>query len=483
MFKSTIIEVLKTFSRQELKEFGLFIQSPFFNTNQSVIKLFDQIKKLYPEFDEEKSNKKLLFEKAFGKIEYDDSFMRMTAHRLLESAKEFLINKNLQRNSLLKETILLEELSLRELNNLMMKSINDLNKKFEKQTVKDAESYLAKYRLEYFKNEVKALDTKMITYKDTLDKDLMIEQKSLNTFFFISSLKFFQYFLNQKDFVVNAEGYPDFINNILDYLKLHSHYLNDPVLKVYYNLVLMLITKENEYFFELKKMLYENKDDIGYNEKYNLIALLRNFAQLKFIEGKEEFKTYMIDFLKFSIEQNILAPSPQSKFINEIRIMNIVWAGIQLKEPDRVEEFLKNFGDRIEPDKKQYVTAYGKACIEFERENFSKALENLANSGPIKNVIYKAAIKQLTLMIYYELKWFIPAAELSDAFAHFIRTDKLLPEMYITKCSLFINFYNRLLKLNDSNVKNIYELSELISELNSTSQSWLINKAQELKPK
>ncbi|MBK9331639.1 MAG: hypothetical protein IPM96_04340 [Ignavibacteria bacterium] len=95
-------------------------------------------------------------------------------------------------------------------------------------------------------------------------------------------------------------------------------------------------------------------------------------------------------------------------------------------------------------------------------------------------MIYKAAIKQLTLMIYYELKWFIPAAELFDAFAHFIRTDKLLPEMYITKCSLFINYFNRLLKLSDSNDKNNFELSELTSELNSTSQSWLIKKAQEL---
>jgi len=100
--------------------------------------------------------------------------------------------------------------------------------------------------LEYFKNDAKARDTKFITYKDTLDKDLMLEQKSLNIFSFISSLKFFQYFLNQKNFVVNAEGYPEFMNNILEYLKLNSDYLSVPALKVYHYLVLMLITKDDK---------------------------------------------------------------------------------------------------------------------------------------------------------------------------------------------------------------------------------------------
>ena len=52
MFNSALIETFKTFNKQELKDFSLFIQSPFFNTNQSVVKLFEQIRILYPEFDE-----------------------------------------------------------------------------------------------------------------------------------------------------------------------------------------------------------------------------------------------------------------------------------------------------------------------------------------------------------------------------------------------------------------------------------------------
>ena len=248
MFKSPIIKILKTFSKQDMKEFGLFVRSPFFNTNQSVIKLFEQIKKYHPEFDDKIQGKELLFEKTFGKIKYDDSFMRVTVFRLLELAKEFLIHRNLKRNDLLKDVILLDELNYCELYDVILRSISDLEKKTDKIKVRDDQLYFFKYRMEYFKNEVKAKDTKLITYKDALTEDLMLEQRNLNIYFFINSLKFFQFFLNQKDFVVNASGYPEFVNNVLEYLETNNEYLNVPTLKTYYLLIKLISKKDNKYF-------------------------------------------------------------------------------------------------------------------------------------------------------------------------------------------------------------------------------------------
>lgn len=480
MYKSVLIETIKSFSRQEIKEFGLFIQSPFFNTNQSVIKLYEQIKKHYPEFDQIQLDKKLLFEKAFGLVKYNDSFMRMTVYRLMELTKEFLISRNLKRNHFLKETLLLDELNIRELNNLMIKCVYDLDKKVEKQKAKEAETYFVKFRLEYYKNEVKARDTKMISHRDNLDKDLMLEQKSLNTFFFISSLKFFHYFLNQKNYVINTEGYPDFMDNILEYLKLNDEYLNVDALKVYYLLVQMLLNKDDKHFFELKQILFEDKDNLSHVDKYNIIAVLRNYGWQKYNEGKKEFIESVFDILKYSIKKNLLTFSPESKYINEARFTHIAWTGLKAKDFKWVEEFLKKYITKIEPGKRQYVMAFNAARLEFEKGNFSEALEHLGKSGAIKNVFYKASIKQLTLMIYYELNWLIPAADMLDAFRHFIRTDKLLPEIYKTQYNSFINYFSRLLKLNDKTGNNIYELNGLISELKSTSQIWLLNKVRDL---
>lgn len=52
--------------------------------------------------------------------------------------------------------------------------------------------------------------------------------------------------------------------------------------------------------------------------------------------------------------------------------------------------------------------------------------------------------------------------------------------MYKTQCTDFINFFNRLLKLNDKNKKSIYEKEKLISELKSAPLTWLLNKTLEI---
>ena len=483
MRNTALINTLRTFSKQEIKEFGLFIQSPFNNTNQSVIKMYRQIKILYPDFDEKYLDKILLFKKSFGKIKYDDGFMRMTVFRLMELAKEFLVHVNLQRNNLLKETLLMDELNNRELNELLIKNIQALDKKIDKQKVKEADTYFAKYKIEYFRNDIKSRDTKMITYKDKLNKDLMLEQKNLNTFFFMSSLKFFQYFLNQKSFVVNTEGYPDFINSILEYLKNNKDYLNVPAIKLYYYMTLLLLTEDDKYFFKLKKFLFEDIDVLSYFEKFNLIANLRNYAQRKFTEGHNEFKASVIEIIKFSIKKNILTTAERGKYISEMRFMVIVWTGIQTNELDWIDKFIKEYITKIEPDKRQYVFAYNKAVLEFTKNNYTEALEILGKSGSIKNAFYKAATKQLSLKIYYELKWFAPAYDLLDSYKHFIKTDKLLPEMYITNSNLFIKYYSKLLKIIESRGENKFVISKLISELKLTSLDWLLKKAEELQNK
>lgn len=480
MVKSNLTEVFNTFSKQEMKDFGIFIQSPFYNTNQSVIKLYEQLKKLYPDFDENELDRKILFEKAFGKIEYDDNFWRMTVFRIMELAKEFLIICNLGRNDKLKDSILLDELNFRELDNLLSKSVNELDKKIQKEKAKDADSHYSKFKLEYYRNDIKSRDTKMITYKDVLDNDLMKEQKYLNIYFIICSLKFFQYFLNQKNFVVNAGGYPDMIVELLEFIKNNPEYLNEPELKLYHGLVQLLMTKEEKYFFELKDKLFEDSDNLKINSKHNLVAVIRNYAQMKIHEGKMEYIDHAFEILKFSLDKEIITYSPLGKYMTETRFMSIVWSGLLLKKYDFTEKFINKYIEKIDPDIRQYVFAYNIAKLEFERGNYQKALEKIGESGNIKNVMYKAAVKQLYLMIYFELKLIVPASELLDSYRHFVKTDKLLPEIYKTQCNTFITYFGRLLKLTDLDKGNEFELQKLIKELKSSPQKWLLRKALEI---
>lgn len=73
--------------------------------------------------------------------------MRMTVFRLMELAKEFLVHVNLQRNNLLKETLLMDELNNRELNELLIKNIQALDKKLISKKLKRQIHILLNIRL------------------------------------------------------------------------------------------------------------------------------------------------------------------------------------------------------------------------------------------------------------------------------------------------------------------------------------------------
>ena len=218
---------------------------------------------------------------------------------------------------------------------------------------------------------------------------------------------------------------------------------------------------------------------MSYFEKFNLIANLRNYAQKKFNEGQSEFKTSVIEIIKFSIKKNILTTAEGGKYVSELRFMTIVWVGIVSNELNWIEKFIKEFINKIEPNKRQYVFAYNISILEFTKKNYTEALEILGKSGSIKNVFYKTAVKQLTLMIYYELKWYTPAFDLLDSYKHFIKTDKLLPEIYKSTSSIFIKYYSKLLKIIESTGDEKFVITKLISELKLTSQQWLLEKAEE----
>ena len=90
MIKSSLIEAFKTFSPKEIKEFAEFVSSPFFNKNINVIKLFELIRKNYPEFESAKIEKEKIFSKLFPGKPYKDSTLRLLMYYLYELVEKFL---------------------------------------------------------------------------------------------------------------------------------------------------------------------------------------------------------------------------------------------------------------------------------------------------------------------------------------------------------------------------------------------------------
>src|SRR6187399_2290666 len=94
MKNTSLIKILKTFSTAEIKEFGEFVRSGFFYKNESVIRLYDYIRKFHPEYDENKIEKENVHKKLFTGTKYNDGFLRKLIFNLTNLAETYMAYKN-----------------------------------------------------------------------------------------------------------------------------------------------------------------------------------------------------------------------------------------------------------------------------------------------------------------------------------------------------------------------------------------------------
>jgi hypothetical protein len=58
--KSKIIDILRTFSSKDVKRFRDFLESPFFNESENLVKLYNSLLEFYPDFEDENLTEEFL---------------------------------------------------------------------------------------------------------------------------------------------------------------------------------------------------------------------------------------------------------------------------------------------------------------------------------------------------------------------------------------------------------------------------------------
>ena len=111
MNNSSLLQLLKKFDKQQLKDFNNFVKSPFFNSNKALISLYEYIRKQYPQFEPAKLEKQFISKKIFGKAEYNDGFFRVLMSNLQTLAEEYLTYRGMLKEPHIKKKYLLSELN------------------------------------------------------------------------------------------------------------------------------------------------------------------------------------------------------------------------------------------------------------------------------------------------------------------------------------------------------------------------------------
>ncbi len=478
MKKSILIELLSKFSIKETKEFSEYISSPFFNKNQSIIKLYSYLRLQYPLFEKENIEKKAVFQRIFPNVKYNDGFMRTLIFGLCTLAENYLSYTRYKSSYFRDKTFLLYELNDRQVDRLLEKNIKSFSKKLDSVIIKDNEYYYDKYNFEnekylfYFRKKPDVFE-KII--KET-DLTGMIDYMTCS---YISTIigdytRLFN-LKNIYEFDFDFSKFEKFYNIIKD-----ERYNSIPcVIVSYYELMLFIKNDDLTVFYELKKLLGEYEHVLDKDHVYNIYVNLINYCNRNIRNGHQELQREVFEIYKQGLESKIL---PYHGTVHFRFYTTVAETALNLSEFEWTQNFINNYKDHLPEDIRENTFNYANAMYEFAAGNFGKSLEILSRIS-YNDVYHKIKCKCLLAMLYYELRYNDQLLSHIDSFNHFIINDRFLNKERKKNYSNFIRFVKKIERIRQYTlIENAEELKKKINaDIKLYYKDWLLKKIAEIK--
>jgi len=487
MIQNKSIQILKTSSKEELKQFSDFVRSPFHNKNKNLIKLFDILRKYHPEYEFEKEK---LYSEIYQGKEYNHNNMKKLMSEMFLISEKFLLQLIIKKETFTVDKYILEEYMNRKLNELFLHKLKKINERSEEMKYYPNVYFYDKLYIE----NLTALFYNENNMREKISMDSLIKRSEYILGFFLENVLIelngidclrgmgmnkFKEDLISESFLKSLD-----VRKILKYLSLTKTRTNFLLFK--FNSILMFIYPENEtYFRQAKHYLFDKNNNIfsenskGFME--NSVFLENYCAKMYFKGRKRKFRHDLQEISQQSVKLHLENSDKNNIKIDSVFYINLVRRSIVIDELKWVEEFIKDYTKYLPEKSRENTYNFAKALLAFAKRNYEDAL-SYASKLPRKTYYYKMGLSIFILKCYFELSLFDEAFSLIDSSKHYLaKTDELdfdgkkyFNVMLSTICKLFK------LKNNTNIVKS--DLSSLKSEIinNRSNPDWYLQKVKEL---
>lgn len=492
MLKTSLLEILKTFSSNEFKKFDDFVNSPYFNKKTPVINLWKETKKYAPGFTSENLDRKLIYSKLFPLKEFNYGVMKNLIFDLTRLAENFTVIESFQEDEMEKKLKLLYSLENRELTELYLSKFETIEKtsldmSFKYNIVRE-DYYLWMWKLSMDKWN---FDNQFIHSKN-FEKHINNSSDYFLAFIFIKSFIMYHNIggdrfifnslneLNSMEIFLNETSSKGIIEKLISSIKPELKEVSE-VLNVYYKMYLSV--SENSSlgnYFDFKNSLIKNS---GLFSKNDLSAL---FITLSNCLGRNNFKEInhseeSLEIYEFRIENDLLITKEGQLWDQEV-IRYISMAG-NMERIDLLEKFMDNMKNRIREDSKESLMNFAIASIHLIKKEYDKSLET-ASSIKYDLFTMKFYIKNLQLRIYYELNEYEPFSLSLDSYKHFLSRNKNVSDKMKSYNKSFCGFIEQLFEQKNNFDEIIFrELKIKIYDHYGKNNTWITRKVREIEQK
>jgi hypothetical protein len=484
MHNSKITRFLKCLSKAEIREFGKFVRSPYHNNRKDVIRFYDALIKYYPDFTEGHATKENLFKKLYPAQKYRSEVIVLLSSYLFNLGRDFMAISDFMENEFLHRYHYLNSIDKHRADSLFESEYKN-TAEFMNGMKMDNDYFKNKSLMEMLyisfnvkRNRQGATCANNVEYSDysiysflvqlsCIYHDLLADKSSFNYDFTGSAADIFVKHFDFEGFMKNLQSNDDANYNYTAYY--------------YYLLMSNYYPHEESYYKKLKEYSFKDFDKLHLSEKSARFDYLIDYCIYKMEMGSYEFLRESFELYSEALEKKIFQTG--DKVVGLMFFRNFITIGLAAKENEYIERFINEYGSRIAGEGKADLLELSYAMLNYEKKQYDKALEcisRISNAIPL----FRLATKNVLLKIYYDTNQYDSFFSLIDAYKHYLKNDKIVPDHIKNAHLLLLNYSGRLAKIKSTgNSDGLYLLKSEIKEnakMDFRHRFWLIEKSNEL---
>jgi len=471
MKDSKLIQTLLHLNKPERNRFKKFLISPFFNSDENMVSIFDFIDDHLSKNPNEFPEKQVLWKKIFKGIPFDDIRLRKYFSDLFKLLTKFLSFDLYQRDPIVQDLYLLEVINERKLISLTKSSVKSARIRLEANEFRHSQAFLQRYSLERNNYEIQNLEGDR-----NIRSNIEEINESLDIFYLSEKLRLFCKEIELQ--ILAKHKYKlTYIEEVLNMIKLKG-YENVPSIMLYSKLLNLYIDSANEEnYFSLRQSVSENNPLFPKKELAEIYSTIINYCSLEINKGNSKFLAQLFDFYKEVVSQDILL---EDQSFSPYHFKNIVVIGLRLKEFNWIEAFINDYAPLLPENQRYNSLSFNLAQLYFYQKKYDLVIKTL-QSVEYDDYVYNLNSKTMLICTYYDSGETDALFFLFDSFRAFLNRNNDIPEATKELYRNFVSFSKKLARLTPKDEKAKQKLAfELEQTKNIASKNWLLEKLAEL---
>ncbi len=466
MEKTSLYLAFASLNAVELREFGKFVRSPFFNSHPQPIALYDYLTDC--RYRAALPKAETAFLTLYPGQPYDDQKLRLANSSLLTLLEHYWIYQEKFQEVGPAKAQLAAAYRKRNLGKHFQIALREARQTRERQPFRHADHYDDLQQLEWEQYQFATATKRTESFNLQENSDLM-DVAYLARKLQLACLAVAHQAVFQSKYQLGL------LEEILRHVE-QPQLMALPVISLYYHCYKFSTERviATEHFTRFREILAESSSHFPAEELRTLHLLAINFGVKKINELQGEWLAATLSLYQSALERGLLL---ENGVLSRFAFNNIVAIALRVGAAAWAESFIHQYKSSLERQYREATASFNLARVAYARRDYPTALANLQRSD-YKDLINNLTAKALQLKIYYE----IDACDLLEShltsMKNYIRRHTAIG-YHRTNYSRIVYYAQALLTLNFNDRPAVEALrARIVAEPILTEKDWLLEQLE-----